>query len=68
MLSGGFASSCVQLEAKVAKLEEEKDHMWKQVLTEDLLIGEDNLTRFYTGFPSYHSFKSFVTYIEPKAL
>ena len=59
---------CVQLEAKVAKLEEENGQMRKQILTEDLLVGKDNLTRFYTGFPSYHSFKSFVNYIEPKAL
>ena len=58
---------CAQLEAKVVKLEEHNSCMQKRVLSEDLLVGKDNLTRFYTGFPTYHSFKSFVDYIEPKA-
>ena len=59
---------CAQLEAKVVKLEEDNGCMRKQILSEDLLVGKDNLTRFYTGFPTYHSFKSFVDYIKPKAL
>lgn len=45
---------CAQLEAKVVKLEEDNGCMRKQILSEDLLVGKDNLTRFYTGFPTYH--------------
>ena len=33
-----------------------------------ILKGNDKLTRFYTGMPTYNSFVAFVNYIEPKAL
>ena len=70
MPSGSYEdlqTRCAQLEAKVVRLEEDNGCMRKQILSEDLLVGKDNLTRFYTGFPTYPSFKSFVDYIEPKA-
>ena len=33
-----------------------------------VLEGNDKLTRFYTGMPSYESFIAFASYLEPKAL
>ena len=48
-----------QLEAKMVKLEKDRGCMRKQLLVyEHLKVGKDNLTRFYTGFLTYHSFKS----------
>ena len=37
-LANGSYEDLQQLEAKIAKLEEENDHMQKQVLTDDLLV------------------------------
>jgi len=33
-----------------------------------VLEGNDKLTQFYTGMPTYNSFVAFINYIEPKAL
>lgn len=59
------------LRTRVKVLEEEnatlKSKVDRQVLSAKLLEKNNQLTRFYTGFPSYSSFQSFLTYITPKA-
>ena len=50
MPSGSYEdlqARCAQLEAKGVKLEEDNGCMRKQILSEDLLVGKDNLTRLW---------------------
>ena len=39
-----------------------------EVSVETILKGNDKLTRFYMGIPTYDSFAALVDYLEPKAL
>ena len=59
------------LRMQIKVLEEEnatlKSKIDRQVLSANLLENNDQLTRFYTGFPSSSSFQAFLTYIRPKA-
>ena len=43
-------------------------HQRPEFSVSTMLEGNDKLTRFYTGMPTYNSFVAFVNYIEPKAL
>ncbi|XP_065914421.1 uncharacterized protein [Dysidea avara] len=43
-------------------------HQRPEFSVSTILKGNDKLTRFYTGMPTYNSFVAFVNYIEPKAL
>ena len=60
------------LQTQIKVLEEEnaalKSKIDRQILSANLLENNDQLTRFYTGFPSSSSFQAFLTYITPKAL
>ena len=53
------------LEEENATLKSKIDH---QILSVNLLESNDQLTSFYTGFPSSSSFQAFLTYVIPKAL
>ena len=57
--------------AQIKVLEEEKTTLKTkvdcQVLSANLLENNNQLTRFYTGFPSSSSFQTFLAYITPKA-
>ena len=59
------------LRTQIKVLEEEnatlKSKTDSQVLSANLLENNDQLTRFYTGFPSSSSFPAFLTYTAPKA-
>ena len=55
------------VETKINLLEEKlKDR--PEFSVETVLKGNDKLTRFYTGIPSYHLFLVLAAYLEPKAL
>ena len=59
------------LRTQIKVLEEEnaalKSKIDRQVLSANILENNDQLARFYTGFPSSSSFQAFLTYITPKA-
>ena len=55
------------VETKISVLEEKlKDR--SEFIVEIVLKGNNKLTRFYTGMPSYHLFLALAEYLEPKAL
>ena len=55
------------VETKISGLEEKlKDR--PEFCVETVLKGNDRLTRFYTGMPSYDSYLALAVYLEPKAL
>ena len=43
-------------------------HQRPEFSVSTMLEGNDKLTRFYAGMPTYNSFVAFVTKIKPKAL
>ena len=56
----------------IAELQMEVSHLRTSLLKKSefdvqLLEGNDKLTRFYTGMPTYDSFMALVEYLEPKA-
>ena len=55
------------VETKTSVLEEKlKDR--SEFSVETVLKGNDRLTRFYTGMPSFDSYLALAEYLEPKAL
>ena len=55
------------VETMISVLEEKlKDR--PEFSVEAVLKGNDRLTRFYTGMPSYDSYLALAEYLEPKAL
>ena len=55
------------VEAKINELEKQMKER-PEVSVKIILEGNDKLTRFYTGIPTYYSFLALAEYLEPKAL
>ena len=57
----------VAVETKISVLEEKLKNR-PEFSIETVLKGNDKLTRFYTGIPSYHLFLAMAEYLEQKVL
>ena len=55
------------IEAKISDMERSLNGK-VELCVEKILLGNDKLTRYYTGLPSYGSFVALAEYLEPKAL